>query len=161
MLPPCAGFGLCCVLYRGFFLHHVFYFCWHDFLSLYSIFYWHVPYSLSRIIIGMPFGRYKRVFITSLNMVCNILFSSLPMVQPSHAYVIIFMMMVSTICHIACIFILLNSLLPVSEIILAVARFIFLFISAMWSDKLPLLFRISPRYLYAGTSSSSSQFSFR
>ena len=90
-----------------------------------------------------------------------LLFSSLPMVQPSHAYVIIGIMMASTICHIACIFIPLNSLLPVSEMILAVAPFIFLSISAIWSDRLPLLFRVSPRYLYAGTSSSSSPFSFR
>ena len=89
------------------------------------------PVSLSRMIVGMPFGRYRRVFITSLNMVCNFLFSSLPMVQPLHAYVIIGMMMASTICHIACIFIPLNSLLPVSEMILAVAPFIFLSISAM------------------------------
>ena len=94
-------------------------------------------------------------------MVCSFLFSSLPMVQPSHAYVIIGMMMASTICHIACIFIPLNSLLPVSEMILAVAPFLFLSISAIWSDRLPLLFRISPRYSYVGTSSSSSPFSFR
>ena len=113
------------------------------------------PVSLSRIIVGMPFGRYRRIFITSLNMVCSFVFSSLPMVQPSHAYVIIGMMMASTICHIACIFIPLNSFLPVSEMILAVAPFIFLSISAIWSDRLPLLFRISPRYLYDGTSSSS------
>ena len=93
-------------------------------------------------------------------MVCSFLFSSLPMVQPSHAYVIIGMMMGSTICHIACIFIPLNSLSPASEIILAVAPFIFLSISAMWSDKLPLLFDISRKCLYAGTS-SSSPFSFR
>ena len=119
------------------------------------------PVSLSRIIVGMPFGRYRSVFITSLNMVCSFLFSSLPMVQPSHAYVIIGIIMASTICHIACIFIPLNSLLPVSEMILAVAPFIFLSISAIWSDRLPLLFSVSPRYLYAGTSSSSSPFSFR
>ena len=119
------------------------------------------PVSLSRIVVGMPLGRYRRVFITSLNMACSFLFSSLPMVQPSHAYVIIEMMMASTICHIACIFILLSSLLPVSEIMLAVAPLIFLSISVLWSDKLPLLFNISPRYSYAGTTSSSSSFSFR
>ena len=41
------------------------------------------PVSLSRIIVGMPFGRYRRVFITSLNMVCSFLFSSLPIAPPS------------------------------------------------------------------------------
>ena len=38
---------------------------------------------------------------------------------------------------------------------------IFLATSAIWSDRLPLLFIISPRYLYEGTSSSTSPLSFR
>ena len=29
------------------------------------------PDSLSRIVVGMPLGRYRRVFITSLNLVCS------------------------------------------------------------------------------------------
>ena len=59
-------------------------------------------------------------------MVCDLLISSLLLVHPSHAYVIIGMMMVS-------------------EIMLAVAPFTFLSISVMRSDSLPLLLMVSPR----------------
>ena len=108
---------------------------------------------------GVPLGRNSRVFIVSLNMHWSLLFSSLLVVHPSHAYVIMGMMMASTICHIACILIPLNSLFPVSAITLSVAPLTFLSISAIWSVRLPLLFIISPRYLYVGTSSSVSPFS--
>ena len=42
-----------------------------------------------------------------------------------------------------------------------VAPFIFLATSAIWSNRLPLLFIISPRYLCEGTSSNTSSLSFR
>ena len=118
-----------------------------------------LPVSFRRIVVGVPLGRNSRVFVVSLNMHCSLLFSSLLVVHPSHAYVIMGMMMASTICHIACILIPLNSLFPVSAIILSVAPLTFLSISAIWTVKLPLLFIISPRYLYVGTSSSVSPFS--
>ena len=69
--------------------------------------------------------------------------------------------MASTICHMAFIFIPLNSVLPVSARIAAVAPLTFFSISVMWSERLPLLFMTSPRYLYVETSSSTSSFSFR
>ena len=52
---------------------------------------------------GVPFARYSRVLIASLNMHWSLLFSSLLVVRPSHAYVIMGMMMTSVIGHIACI----------------------------------------------------------
>ena len=55
-------------------------------------------------------------------------------------------------------FALLRSLFPVSASIVAVAPFIFFSISSKWSDRLPLLFMISPRYLCLGTSSRTSPF---
>ena len=69
--------------------------------------------------------------------------------------------MASTICQIAYIFIPLNSLFPVSASMLAMAPFTFLSVSLMWSTRFPLLFMVSPRYLYVGTSSRISPFSVR
>ena len=69
--------------------------------------------------------------------------------------------MASTICHTAFILMPLNSLLPVSASIFKVAPRIFFSTSLMWSERCPLLFMISPRYLYVGTSSSTSSFSFK
>ena len=106
-----------------------------------------LPVSWRRIVVGVPFGRHKRVFIASLNILCSFFFSSLFSVQPSHAWVSMGIIIVSTICHIACIFIPLNSSFPVSAIMLAVAPLTFFSVSAMWSPRLPLLFMISPRYL--------------
>ena len=80
-------------------------------------------------------------------MDCSFFCSSLFRVHPSQAYVIIGIIMVSTICHTAFIFMPLNSLFPVSAIILDVAPLILLSTSLMWSDKLPLLLKVSPRYL--------------
>ena len=54
----------------------------------------------------------------------------------------------------------LNSLLPVSASIFEVAPRIFFSTSLMWSERLPLLFMISPRYLYVVTSSRVSPFRF-
>ena len=68
--------------------------------------------------------------------------------------------MASTICQLACILIPLNSLFPVSATMVAVAPLTFFSSSVIWSARLPLLFIISPRYLYLGTSSSVSPFSF-
>ena len=71
-----------------------------------------------------------RVFFASLNMHWSFLFSSLLVVRPSHAYVIMGMMMASSICHVACIFIPLNCLFPLSASILSVAPLTFFSISA-------------------------------
>ena len=94
-------------------------------------------------------------------MLWSFLVSSLVGVHPSQENVNIGIIIVSTICHTACIFIPLNSLFPVWASIVAVVPFIFFSISSKWSDRLPLLFMISPRYLYLGTSSSTSSFSVR
>ena len=118
------------------------------------------PVSLRRIVVGVPFGRYRMVLSASLKMVWSLFFSSLLMSHPSHEWVIIGIIMASTICQIACILIPLNSLFPVSAIMVAVAPLTFFSSSVRWSDRLPLLFIISPRYLYLGTSSSVSPFSF-
>ena len=120
-----------------------------------------LPVSFRRIVVGVPLGRYRRVLITSLKILWSLLFSSFMVFQPSHAYVIVGMTMASTICQIAYIFIPLNSLFPVSAIMLAMAPFTFLSISLMWSARVPLLFMVSPRYLHVGTSSRVSPFSVR
>ena len=94
-------------------------------------------------------------------MVCSFFLSSLFGDHPSQAYVIMGTIIASTICHIAFIFMPLNSLFPVSARILEVAPRTFFSISFMWSVRLPLLLMVSPRYLYVFTSSSTSPFSFR
>ena len=43
-----------------------------------------LPVSWRRIVVGVPFGRHKRVFNASLNILCSFFFSSLFSVQPSH-----------------------------------------------------------------------------
>ena len=52
-------------------------------------------------------------------------------------------------------------LFPASVMIRVVAPFTFLAPLAIWSDMLPLLFIVSPRYLYVRTPSSVSPLSFR
>ena len=76
------------------------------------------------------------VLSVSLKMLWSFLVSSLVGVHPSQEYVNIGIIIVSTICHTACIFIPLNSLFPVSASIVAVAPFIFFSISSKWSDRL-------------------------
>ena len=87
------------------------------------------------------------VFSASLKIFFSFLLFSLLMDYPSHEYVIIGMIMASTICHMAFIFIPLYSALLVSARIVAVAPLTFFSISVMWPDRLPLLFMTSPRYL--------------
>ena len=73
--------------------------------------------------------------------------------QLSAPYVMIGIITASVSCHIACIFIPLNSLFPVSVSMRCVAAMTLPSISLMWAVRSPLLFIISPRYLYVGTSS--------
>ena len=63
-----------------------------------------LPVSLRMIVVGMPLGKSRIVLIASLKMVCSLPFSSLVSFQLSHAYVRIGIMIVSTICLIALIF---------------------------------------------------------
>ena len=62
------------------------------------------------------------------------------------------MVMACIICHIACILIPLNPVFPFSVGMVTAAPWTFFSISAMRSTRLPLLFIISPRHLYLGTS---------
>ena len=64
-------------------------------------------------------------------------------------------MVASTICQIACIFMPLNSLFPVSVIMFWVAACILPYIALMWASMFPLLLKTSPRYLYFSTSSNT------
>ena len=57
------------------------------------------------------------------------------------------MLMESISCHIAFLLIPVNSFFPASAIIRVVALFIFFATSAIWWDRLPLLFIISPQVL--------------
>ena len=118
--------GICCTLFSWLvaslirvssfisFIH----FAWSIFffVIMYSI--GMLPVSFRRIVVGVPLGRYKRVLIASLKILWSLLFSSFVVFQPSHAYVFMGMTMASTICQIAYIFIPLNSLFPVSAIML-------------------------------------------
>ena len=73
---------------------------------------------------------------------------------PSVPYVSMVMTTESTSCHTASNFIPSNYFFPVSVIMFCVAVWIFLSNSFICADMFPLLFIISPSYLYASTSCS-------
>ena len=107
-------------------------------VMMYSTGIW--PVSFRRIVVGVALGRYGILLIASLRIVWSLAFSSLVGIQLSQAYVSMGLIMESSSCHIAFISIPLNSLFPASAMIRVVAPFIFLATSAIWSDRLPLLF---------------------
>ena len=93
------------------------------------------------------------VFRQLLRILCISSISFFVASQLSASYVMIGIITASVSCHIACIFIPLNPLFPVSVSMRCVAAMTLPSISLMWAVRSPLLLIISPRYLYVGTSS--------
>ena len=116
------------------------------------------PVFWRRILVGVCWGRNNRVFSALFIMVCSCWSSILEGSHPSAPYVSMGMIIESTSCHTASIFIPLSSLFPVSVIMFCVAAWTFFSSSFICVDRFPLLFIISPRYLYASTSSNVCPF---
>ena len=89
------------LLFAGFLLCAVF-----VSFSFYGVFNWYVSCFIEEGCCWVPCGRQSVVLSASFKILCSFLVSSLVGVHLSYEYGNIWMIIVSTICHTACIFIL-------------------------------------------------------
>ena len=105
------------------------------------------PVSASRMLVGVPWGSARIVFIALLRIVWSRFSSFLVRFQLSDPYVMMGINVASNSCNTACIFIPLNYLLPVSVMIFSVTAWIFVSVASIWASTLFFLLMSSPRYL--------------